>query len=407
MRYDFAVVGGGIVGLATALELTRRFPGCSLLLLEKESGVACHQTGHNSGVIHAGIYYKPKSFKADLCTRGRRATEAFCAEHAIAFETRGKLVVAGDAAELARLEGLRINAVANGIAVEQIDAAELRRREPHVSGLGALFVPQTGIVDYRLVTETMARLVRAAGGDIRFGIKVDRLREEGDQVSVFAGGREFQASRAVACAGLQSDRLARRSGIDPALQIVPFRGEYYDVAPAKRDIVRHLIYPVPNPELPFLGVHLTPTVGGRLTVGPNAVLGFSREGYDKGALNARDIAQLAAFPGLWRLLRQNLRSAGAEMRDSLFKSHYLERVRRYCPDLRIEDLLPMQAGIRAQAVARDGALLHDFVFVERARILHVCNAPSPAATAALPIGAMIADRMERKPSRVSVSSAVA
>ncbi len=390
MIYDFCIIGGGIVGLATALELGRVRPGASVLVIEKEASLARHQTGHNSGVIHAGIYYKPGSLKADLCRRGAEATKAFCDSYGIPYETRGKLVVATDALELSRLKALAENARLNGIAIEDLDAAELRRREPNVVGLGALFTPTTGIVDYVRICDVMGDLVRAAGGTILLDTQVDAIREAPDLVTVAAKDRGWQARKLVACTGLQSDRVARLAGLAIDHQVIPFRGEYYDIAAPKRDLVHHLIYPVPDPALPFLGIHLTPMIDGGLTVGPNAVLGFAREGYGKGSFDVRDVATFARFPGFWRVMGRNWRSGLAEGRNSLSKARYLAECRKYCPGLTLEDLVPREAGIRAQAVTRDGALVQDFLFVKTDRMLHVGNAPSPAATSAIPIAQMIA-----------------
>jgi L-2-hydroxyglutarate oxidase len=395
--YDVCVVGGGIVGLATAMRFLARNPGARLVLLEKESALATHQTGHNSGVIHSGIYYAPGSLKAELCKRGERATKAFCAEHGIPVETCGKTLVATSPLEVERMEALAGRAGANGIDAERLDAAELRRREPNVAGLAALFVPATAIVDYRRVCAAMARVIEAAGGEIVLGARVTAIGESRDGVDVVAGSGRWNARRLVACAGLQSDRLARLAGLSVSHQIVPFRGEYYRLPDAKRDVVRSLIYPIPDPELPFLGVHLTRTIDGGVTVGPNAVLGFAREGYPKLSLSARDVAQYLFFPGLWKVLLRHRTSVRAELAGSLRKSLYLRECRKYCPSLEERDLLPHTAGIRAQAVTRDGTLVHDFLFVESARMLHVCNAPSPAATSAIPIGEMIVDRLTDAP----------
>lgn len=392
MTYDFCIIGGGIVGLATALELIRLRPEASLVLLDKESELAVHQTGHNSGVIHAGIYYKPGSLKADLCRRGAEATKAFCRKHGIPFETPGKLVIATDDVELNRMAALAQNARRNGIEVEELDVAELRRREPNVRGLGALFVPASGIVDYRLICQAMAQEIRVARGQIEMDVKVDAIAESSDSVTVRAGERSWMARKLVVCAGLQSDRLARLAGLPIEHQVIPFRGEYYLVRSDKSGIVRHLIYPVPDPELPFLGIHLTPMIGGALTVGPNAVLGMAREGYGRFSIDARDVVTYLRFPGFWRVMRQNLRSGFGELRRSLSKSLYLAECQKYCPDLAEADLLPYEAGIRAQAVMKDGTLMHDFLFLGTERMLHVCNAPSPAATSAIPIGEMIARR---------------
>ncbi|HKH94853.1 MAG TPA: L-2-hydroxyglutarate oxidase [Gemmatimonadaceae bacterium] len=395
MTYDFCVVGGGIVGLATAWRLLERNPGASLVLLEKEAALATHQTGHNSGVIHSGIYYAPGSFKADLCKRGERATKEFCAAQGIPFVTCGKTLVATTPLEVERMDALAERAGENGIEVERLDADELRRREPNVTGLGALFVPATAIVDYRQVCAAMARVLQAAGAEIVLGAEVTAIRETAHDVVVRAGIRSWTAGRLIVCAGLQSDRLARMAGLPVTHQIVPFRGEYYRLPAEKSGIIRSLIYPIPDPDLPFLGIHLTRMIDGGVTVGPNAVLGLSREGYPKLAVNLRDVAQYLFFPGLWKVLARYRKSVRAELAGSLLKSSYLKECRRYCPSLTVDDLLPYTAGIRAQAVTRDGTLVHDFLFLESARTLHVCNAPSPAATSAIPIGEMIAERAAR------------
>ncbi|WP_248768536.1 L-2-hydroxyglutarate oxidase [Pseudomonas sp. MWU12-2345] len=393
MIYDFCIIGGGIVGLATAMELLKRQPGASLLILEKEATLARHQTGHNSGVIHAGIYYAPGSLKADLCKRGAQATKDFCREHGIRFEVCGKLLVASTALEVQRMQALYERSQLNGMRVERLDADELRRREPNIVGLGGLFLDATGIVDYREVCQAMARVIRAADGEIQLDTTVTAIQEDADNVTVSSHDRVWQARKLVACAGLQSDRLASLAGIRIDHQIIPFRGEYFRLPAAKNNIVNHLIYPIPDPDLPFLGVHLTRMIDGSVTVGPNAVLGLGRENYRKFSINWRDVAQYASFPGFWKTLWQNLGSGSLEMKNSLFKRGYLEQCRKYCPSLVLDDLLPYEAGIRAQAVMRDGTLVHDFLFAETPRMVHVCNAPSPAATSAMPIGEMIADRL--------------
>ena len=392
MIVDFCIIGGGIVGLATALKLSERRPDASIVVIEKESGLGRHQTGHNSGVIHAGLYYKPGSLKADLCRRGAESTKRFCATHGIPFETRGKLVVATDERELSRMASLAENARLNGIAFEVLDAAQLRRCEPNITGVGAILSPSTGIVDYGRMCHAMGDVIRGRGHQIVLGTRLEALHEDAEWVRVEAGGRTWEARHLIACAGLQSDRVARMAGLRIDHQVVPFRGEYYDVVPAKRGVAHHLIYPVPDPDLPFLGIHLTPTIDGGLTVGPNAVLGMSREGYARGSFDWGDVATYARFPGFWRVMAGNWRSGLAEARNSLSKRRYLDECRKYCPSLAIDDLVPREAGIRAQAVTRDGKLIHDFLFLGTARMLHVCNAPSPAATSALPIAEMIADR---------------
>ena len=390
---DFCIIGGGIVGLASALALLERRPGAGLVLLEKESGVARHQTGHNSGVIHSGIYYTPGSLKAQLCKAGAVATVAFAREHSVAHQVCGKLIVATNALELVRLNDLHTRSAINDIACEMIDATELAHREPAIAGLGALWIPSTGIVDYPALCQAMAARIIALGGRIETRAVVTAIREETDGVTVSAGERAWRARQLVACAGLQADRVARLGGIEIDFRIVPFRGEYYRLPPEKAGIAKALIYPVPDPALPFLGVHLTRTVDGGMTVGPNAVLGLAREGYEKGAVDRRDLADIVGFPGFWRLARAQWRSGLAELRGSLSRRAYLARCRKYCPSLDLADLRPEPAGIRAQAVLRDGTMVHDFLFRETPRSVHVCNAPSPAATSALPIGAMIADKV--------------
>lgn len=395
MIYDFCVIGGGIVGLATALKLLERRPAASLLLLEKESSVAKHQTGHNSGVIHAGIYYTPGSLKAQLCTVGSHATRDFCTQHAIPFDLCGKLIVATNPTELQRIDVLFARATANGLKLERIDGNELRRMEPNVTGVGALLSPETGIVDYKKVSQKMAEVLSAAGASILYDTKVDRIAEDGATVTIGASSNSWQARRLVVCAGLQSDRLARLAGAKTDFRIVPFRGEYFQLPASKNAIVRHLIYPAPDPELPFLGIHLTRMIDGSVTVGPNAVLGMSREGYPKLSFNPVDALDLVSYPGFWKLVVKNRRHASLELRNSLWKRGYLTECRKYCPSLTLEDLQPCEAGIRAQAVKSNGEAVEDFLFAETSRTLHVCNAPSPAATSAIPIGNMIAEKCLR------------
>ncbi|NVP57190.1 L-2-hydroxyglutarate oxidase [Mycoplana rhizolycopersici] len=393
MLYDYCVIGGGIVGLATAMQLLEARPGASLVLIEKEDALGLHQTGHNSGVIHAGIYYPPGSLKAELCRKGAQATKDFCAEHDIAFEVCGKLLVATNPLEAKRMEALLERSQSNAIEVHRISEGELREREPNIAGLGALFVPSTGIVSYAEVCRAMGRIIAARGGEIRLGTRVSAIRETADTVSISSDGESWQARKLVACAGLQSDRLARLAGLPIDHRIVPFRGEYYRLPDEKSGIVRHLIYPIPDPDLPFLGIHLTRMIDGSVTVGPNAVLGFAREGYGHLSLSPGDVVDYALFPGFWKTLLGNRKSALVEMRNSLWKRGYLEECRKYCPGLELADLLPHRAGIRAQAVRRDGTLVHDFLFAATDRMLHVCNAPSPAATSAIPIADMIVERV--------------
>ncbi|GMB80024.1 L-2-hydroxyglutarate oxidase [Shinella zoogloeoides] len=393
MVFDCCVVGGGIVGLATAMRLLERRPGSSLLLLEKEAALGRHQTGHNSGVIHAGIYYPPGSLKAELCRKGAEATKAFCAENGIRFDVCGKLLVATSDLEMERMEALHARSKENAIEVQRISEGELKEREPNISGRGALFVPSTGIVSYAEICLAMGRRIVALGGEVRLSTRVTGISEAVDAVEITAEGESWRAKKLVACAGLQSDRLAVLAGLSIEHRIVPFRGEYYRLPAEKNDIVRHLIYPIPDPALPFLGVHLTRMIDGSVTVGPNAVIGFAREGYPKLSLNLADMADYALFPGFWKTVLANRTSAMAELKNSLWKPGYLDECRKYCPSLTLTDLLPHDAGIRAQAVLRDGTLIHDFLFAGTERMLHVCNAPSPAATSAIPIADMIVDRL--------------
>ncbi|MDR7030953.1 L-2-hydroxyglutarate oxidase [Rhizobium rosettiformans] len=383
---DITIIGGGIVGIASALEILRTCPGLSVQVLEKENRLASHQTGRNSGVIHAGIYYAPGSMKAEFCRRGLEATVRFCREHGLPYEQPGKLIVATSAIEMERMKALQDRAQRNGLDVRPVSAAELREIEPNITGLGALLSPATGIADYGAIVRRMAELFVEAGGEIRYGAEVTGLEEKANDVRIsLANGTTLQSRHVIACAGLMADRLAQMCGVGQDFAIVPFKGEYYRLAPRHDAIVKHLIYPVPDPELPFLGIHLTRMIGGYVTVGPNAVLSLAREGYSKTSFNPRDVAAMASFPGFWRTLAQNLSSGLTEMANSVFRQRYLKACQRYCPSLDIDDLQPHPPGVRAQAVMRDGTLVHDFLILNTARTIHICNAPSPAATSAMPI----------------------
>jgi L-2-hydroxyglutarate oxidase len=376
MTYDYLIVGGGIVGISTAWQLLQRYPNQRILVLEKEPHFAGHQTGYNSGVIHAGVYYQPGSLKADFCRRGNVATIKFCLEHDIPYEQCGKLLVATDKNEYTLMEKLFERAKENRIEVERLDREQLKKREPNISGLGAFFVRQTGIVNYRKITDKMAELFKARGGEVRLDCEVLGLEEKSIGLRVRTSRSEIRTRYLVACSGLMADRLVKMLGIQPDFQIIPFRGEYFQLPPHKSNIINHLIYPIPDPEMPFLGVHLTRMIDGTVTVGPNAVLGFKREGYKKTDVSFRDIKEMAAFSGFWKVLQQNLKAGLSEFKNSIFKSGYLELVRKYCPQVTISDLTPYPAGVRAQAVAKDGTLIHDFLFVNTQRTFHVCNAPS-------------------------------
>jgi L-2-hydroxyglutarate oxidase len=392
--YDYAVIGGGIVGLSTAWQLRQRQPGKRIVVLEKETTLAVHQTAHNSGVIHAGIYYEPGSLKASLCRQGVQATIRFCKDNDIRFDQCGKLIVATSADEHERMLELYQRALQNGIAVELLDEAELRQREPNISGVGAILSGSTGIVDFAEVARTMGTRFEDLGGEVRTGTEIIDLNESDGSVRVIsATGEILEARCLIVCAGLMADRVAQLMNINLDFRVVPYRGEYYRLPDAMANIVKHLIYPVPRPGLPFLGVHLTRMIDGSITVGPNAVQGWKREGYGRLNFSARDTWDMLRFPGFWRVTSDNLRVGLAEFRNSLWKTGYLKLVQKYCPSVRFEDLLPHPAGIRAQAVMRDGTLVHDFLFAETSRSLHVCNAPSPAATSAIPIGEHICDKI--------------
>lgn len=394
MTYDYCIIGGGIVGLATARAILTARPGTSLILLEKEDALARHQTGNNSGVIHAGVYYAPGSLKAKLCRRGAQMTKDLARRHGVAFETCGKLIVATTALEQERLAALETRAAGNGLSFERLSAAELREREPYVTGRGALFIPDSGTISYTALCQAMANDIRQAGGLIRTEAEVRGIHcsgSSGHQIAL--RGETIRARKLAVCGGLQADRLARMAGLDIRTRIVPFRGEYYRLSDKWNSRFKHLIYPVPDPDLPFLGIHLTRMIDGSVTVGPNAVLGRAREGYSKTAVSLRDLAEIAAFPGFWKMLRRNLGPGLAELGNSLNKRSYLKMCQKYCPDLQLDDLQPGGAGIRAQAVSAQGTLLHDFEFADAPGAVFVLNAPSPAATSALPIGEMIANRL--------------
>lgn len=390
--FDLAVVGGGVVGLATARELLRRFPGASLVVLEKEADWAAHQTGRNSGVIHSGIYYKPGSLKARFARDGSRSMIEFCAEHGIAHEVTGKLIVATSPEELPRLSALEERGRAHGLAVERLEGAGLKEREPHVEGIAGLWVPSTGIADYRAVARTLARLVAAAGGELRTLVRVTGARDLGDRHVLETSSGSVEARVLVNCAGLHSDRVARLAGARPGARIVPFRGEYFELVPHRRGLVKGLIYPVPNPDFPFLGVHFTRGVDGGVHAGPNAVLALAREGYRKTDLDLADLAETLAFRGFWRLAARHAGEGLREAWRSASKAAFVRSLQRLVPGVRAEDLVPAAAGVRAQALAPDGRLVDDFLIVEGPRAVHVCNAPSPAATASLEIGRAVAAR---------------
>jgi L-2-hydroxyglutarate oxidase len=391
-RLDVLIVGGGIIGLATARAIVRARPGVTVAILEKESRLAQHQTGRNSGVLHSGIYYRPGSQKAAMCVRGRREMERFCTDHDVPFEQCGKVIVAVDERELPRLHQLEERAAANGVRAERVGHDRLRELEPHVAGIAALHVAETGVVDFSRVAHALAVEVAAAGADVRLGHRAVTVDERSHAITVGTDRGDMHARVLVNCAGLQSDLVAAADGVRHDLQIVPFRGEFHELVPSAADLVRHLIYPVPDPDLPFLGVHLSRGVDGGVHVGPNAVLALRREGYSWNSVEARELRRLATFPGFWRMARHYWPVGVAEVYRSLNKRALARALARLVPGITDTDLRPYPAGVRAQAVARDGTLLDDFVLRETARAVHVLNAPSPAATASLVIGESIATR---------------
>ncbi|MFM9878815.1 MAG: L-2-hydroxyglutarate oxidase [Burkholderiaceae bacterium] len=387
--HDFLIIGGGIVGCSVAWQLLQAQPQARIALLEKEPVLARHQTGHNSGVVHSGIYYPPGSLKADFCRLGNAATFDFCEAHGLPSKRTGKLLVASSPAELPRMQALFERSQQLGIAARSLGSAELIEIEPAIIGVGAIHLASTGIADYPAITRQMAQLFGRAGGEIHLDTKVLSLHETAGSIRVATTTGEFDTRQLICCAGIQADRLAALAGLAVDFAMLPFRGEYFRLKAQHNLIVSHLIYPIPDPDLPFLGVHLTRMIDGSVTVGPNAVLGLAREAYPKLSLNWRDMGDMLAFKGFWPLLRSHLRTGLAEMKNSLYKPGYLALCQRYCPSLRLADLEPMECGIRAQAVTLGGQLIHDFLIKRTARSLHVCNAPSPAATSAIPIGAHI------------------
>lgn len=400
-HFDHVVVGGGILGIATARELQLRRPAASVLVLEKEPRLATHQTGHNSGVIHAGVYYKPGSLKAKLGVAGRDSMEAFCKQHGIAHEICGKVIVATDENQLGALDELERRSRANGVLIERVDEHGLHELEPHVRGIAGLHSPRTGIADFPAVTRRLAELFEAEGGSIRLSAEVTAIDAESNPVRVIASGETLTTGSLVNCGGLHSDRLARLSGADPGLRIVPFRGEYHSLTPDAEQLIRALIYPVPDPNFPFLGVHLTRGINGSVHAGPNAVLATSREGYTKRDFRGRDFFEAVGYRGFWRLVARHPRRGAGEAWRSLSRRAFAKAVRELVPDISRRQLQPHGSGVRAQALLPDGSLADDFVFVRSGRTLHVCNAPSPAATASLEIAREIANQLLDEPSTAS------
>jgi L-2-hydroxyglutarate oxidase len=390
---DVLIVGGGILGLATAYHLTRDFPCRSVAIIEKESQLAQHQTGHNSGVLHSGIYYKPGSLRAVNCRAGKAAMEQFCAAEGVAYEICGKVIVAVSENELPALAKIYERGQANGVKCEMIDRNRLHELEPHAAGIQAIHVPEAGIVDFPAVCRRLAQRIQEAGGRIVCEARVDHIQQNHDNIVVETGAGEFEAKYVITCAGLQSDRVARLSGRHVDSKIVPFRGEYFELKPEAQHLCRNLIYPVPDPNFPFLGVHFTRLIHGGIECGPNAVLAFAREGYRKIDFSLADTIETLTFPGFLRLARKYWRTGLGEMWRSVSKRAFVRALQRLAPEIREEHLVPAGSGVRAQAVARDGTMVDDFLILEDERVINVCNAPSPAATASLNIGRLIVEKL--------------
>ncbi|USK77265.1 L-2-hydroxyglutarate oxidase [Peribacillus frigoritolerans] len=391
--YDFAIVGGGIVGLSTGMALYQRFPNAKVVVIEKEAVVANHQTGHNSGVIHSGIYYKPGSFKARFARQGSKSMTEFCRMHGIDHDICGKVIVATKPEELPLLDDLYSRGLQNELAIQRIGVEELKEIEPHVNGLGAIRVPQAGIVNYRQVSEKMADIIRSNGGEIKLNTKVEKIDENFDDVFIDTNNGVIKARMVINCAGLHSDRIAAAAGYKTDMKIVPFRGEYFKLKPEKRFLVNHLIYPVPNPKFPFLGVHFTRMISGEVDAGPNAVLSFKREGYKKTDFNAKDLTEVLSYKGFWKLASKFMKEGMDEYVRSFSKKQFTKSLQELIPEIQEDDLIPAPAGVRAQALQDDGNMVDDFHIIMGKRTIHVCNAPSPAATASIEIGKEVVTRI--------------
>jgi (S)-2-hydroxyglutarate dehydrogenase len=389
--YDFAIVGGGIIGLSVGMALVERSPGAAIVVIEKEDHWAAHQTGHNSGVIHSGLYYKPGSHKARFAIEGSRLIPEFCEQHGLPFDVCGKILVAVEDWELPLLDNLLQRGLTHGLPVRKIGPEQIREIEPHCAGLAGIEVRSTGITDYSKVAAAFATIIQQRGGDLKPRCRVMRFLHYPCSITIETSNEAFQTRFLVNCAGLQSDRIARLDNVDPQAKIVPFRGEYYELRPEKRYLVRHLIYPVPNPAFPFLGVHFTRMIDGAAHCGPNAVLALKREGYSWKDINLADMWDTLSYGGFWKLASKNFGEELKEIHRSLSKQAFTRSLQRLIPEIREDDLVPSQAGVRAQALMPDGNMVDDFLVVRGKRSVHVCNAPSPAATASIPIGRTIAE----------------
>jgi L-2-hydroxyglutarate oxidase len=393
--FDYTVLGAGIVGLSTALNLIKKFPKAKILILEKENSFSKHQTGRNSGVIHSGIYYKPGSFKAKLAKSGSKSMISFCKENGLPYEKCGKFIVATEEKEIPLLEKLLHRGIENGVSIKRVSSNELKEKEPHLKCLSAIFVKDTGITNYKKVSEELVNQIKNLGGNILFEQKVIKIINDKNSYIITTETKEFKSKFIVNCCGLYSDRIVKLTGKKPTAKIIPFRGEYYELASSKSFLIKSLIYPVPNPNFPFLGVHFTKMIDGGIHIGPNAVLAFSREGYKKTDFNMSDFFEVVSYGGFWRLAYKNIGEGTKEIARSFIKKIFVKSAQKMIPEILEEDLIESPSGIRAQALYPDGKLVDDFLFIEDGKILHVCNAPSPAATASLEIGKIIVDKIAK------------
>lgn len=391
--YDFVIIGAGIVGLSTGAALRKKYPSSKIAVIEKEGVIAKHQTGNNSGVIHSGIYYKPGSLKARFAREGNISIVNFCKDNNIDHDICGKIIVATDEDEMELLDDLYHRGIDNQLNVEKISETELKEIEPHVRGVGAIRVPTAGIVDYTQVSEVLAEKIKNNSGDLYLNTEVKKIKEKEDKVVIETNTGLITTKLMINCAGLHSDRIAEMTGYEPNMKILPFRGEYYKLKPEKSYLVKNLIYPVPNPKFPFLGVHFTRMINGEIEAGPNAVLSFKREGYKKTDLNVKDFTESVGYPGLWKLGKKFMREGIDEYIRSFSKKQFTKSLQKLIPEVTEEDLIVAPAGVRAQAVKKDGTMVDDFHIIDGKNSLHICNAPSPAATASLEIGEEIAKRV--------------
>jgi len=393
MHYDFAIIGGGIVGLSTGMAIAERFSQAKIIIIEKESQLAFHQTGHNSGVIHSGIYYKPGSFKAEFTKTGNQSMVDFCQKHDLPYDICGKVIVATKEKELPLLENLYQRGLNNGLAVKKLSSEEVKEKEPYVHCLAGIYVPTAGITGYKKVCQKYGELIQLQGGEIRLNTRVIAIYKNSKGYILETDNNSVQTRFLINCAGLQSDRVAKLGNINSEGKIIPFRGEYYELKPEKRYLVKSLIYPVPNPDFPFLGVHFTRMIDGSIHAGPNAVLGLKREGYKKTDFDWQDFTEVMTYPGFWKLAQKHWDEGLQEIIRSFSKAAFVRSLQQLIPEVTSDDIIPNPAGIRAQALKNDGQLVEDFLIIEAENALHVCNAPSPAATASLEIGKAIAAKV--------------